>query len=334
MLRILRNGISEKLKDKYKLYTKEYGEDNIVGIYACGTPVYGNCKSINEVAWVIIYRLPAIHMLRFSDPIEYEPLEETDFLFSVEDYFKLLKENPYYLLETLCTSLFCENPKYKEILKNLKLEVNKIYFCNLSDKIKEEQKTALYFLDSYAENKNSDFLKEAIRINYFLQKLKNNKNYKEALILDENILSFWLNPGNRKASNLNILKIRESIENFSIPNLGVDEEVEKEKIKTLILDFWREKPIAKVTEEDLESLIKQVKLTEKEKQALKAVLEEVPESTGTIVLRDLVEKTGISRPVFRNMLHKIDNFIIFKNLGYKGSSITFLNKKLCEDFLN
>lgn len=335
MIRVLREEILQIVKNKYEQYTEEYGEENIVGVYACGSPLYGNCKSINEVAWVIIYRLPIEYMLKFSDDMEYSPLEETDILYKVEDYFELIYSDPFYLMETLYTPYCKENFYYKEILENIKNIRNSFFLCNLGSKVNEKKALINDLIRSYEESQDRSFLKEAIRINYFLKKFDFCKDYGSSIVLDNNALLFW-ESSSKKFSNLNIEKFKKEVKFFQIRIEEKKELCEQkyEELRSILFKFWSVNKPIKEEPPIMEGKNLDIKLTLKEKEALEVLLQEIPNSEGTVILKELVEKTNISRPVFKNLLNKISDLILIKSLGYKGSHISFLDREACEMLSN
>ena len=64
-------------------------------------------------------------------------------------------------------------------------------------------------------------------------------------------------------------------------------------------------------------------LTDNEKIAFKAIQEQISYSNGYISIVKMVEKTGLSRPVFANLLAKMEKFGIAqpKSAGVKGTFI-------------
>ena len=75
-----------------------------------------------------------------------------------------------------------------------------------------------------------------------------------------------------------------------------------------------------------------ISLTETEKNALNIILNKINFNDGIISISQLIEESNISRPVFKNLLLKLENnsIILVKNMGVKGTYI----KLLCNiDFL-
>ena len=66
-------------------------------------------------------------------------------------------------------------------------------------------------------------------------------------------------------------------------------------------------------------------LTAHEHTAYKAIFDEIGEA-GNISVVKMIQKTGLSRPVFTSLLQKMEkyNIALVKNQGVKGTNITFL----------
>ena len=109
---------------------------------------------------------------------------------------------------------------------------------------------------------------------------------------------------------------------------------EKELVltKSAIIKFFNhnEKDYVKVPFKDFYE-----ELTNKEIKAINSIIKHI-QNEGMISLSNLIAETGISRPVYNNLLVKLDKFNMaeIKNHGVKGTYIKFLNGNLiCGKYL-
>ena len=73
-------------------------------------------------------------------------------------------------------------------------------------------------------------------------------------------------------------------------------------------------------------------LTFAESDALDKIISKICRQ-GIISINSLSKDTGISRPVFNNLLNKLEdtNMAIVNNMGAKGTHIKFINNKLLQE---
>ena len=73
-------------------------------------------------------------------------------------------------------------------------------------------------------------------------------------------------------------------------------------------------------------------LTFAENEALDKIIDKIHQE-GIISINSLSRETGISRPVFNNLLNKLENakLITVNNMGAKGTYIKFINNKLLKE---
>lgn len=73
-------------------------------------------------------------------------------------------------------------------------------------------------------------------------------------------------------------------------------------------------------------------LTFAEDEALDEIIDKI-HIEGIISISSLSRETGISRPVFNNLLNKLENakLITVNNMGAKGTHIKFINQKLLQE---
>ena len=73
-------------------------------------------------------------------------------------------------------------------------------------------------------------------------------------------------------------------------------------------------------------------LTFAEDEALDKIINKI-HIEGIISINSLSRETGISRPVFNNLLNKLENakLITVNNMGAKGTYIKFINQKLLQE---
>ena len=73
-------------------------------------------------------------------------------------------------------------------------------------------------------------------------------------------------------------------------------------------------------------------LTFAEDEALNKIIDKI-HLEGIISINSLSRETGISRPVFNNLLNKLENakLITVNNMGAKGTYIKFINNKLLKE---
>lgn len=73
-------------------------------------------------------------------------------------------------------------------------------------------------------------------------------------------------------------------------------------------------------------------LTLAETEGLTYIMQKI-QNEGIISINALSKETGISRPVFNNLINKLENskIIIMQNMGAKGTYIKFINQTLLKE---
>jgi len=301
--------ILNKLKEKYTSLVEKYGENRILGTFVIGNANYSFAETEDDLIFYSIY-LPSFEELCMRN--EEQILDK--YIYDIRDLYSITikDETSCCALEMLFTQYSIITPKYEKIFKeylinnreiiahyNIKKRVG-IMLSKIQTALKENNdfKVAILYnaVTAYANNENAE---ESFKISnpMILEYLKAVKS--GTLSIDKESII-------KKTSELYQEASEES--NFKATSLI------KEGIVALVTDSLQESV-------PIESFI--ATLTKTEEQAFEVIQTKLQGGRGIISISKLIEETGISRPVFKNLLNKmeVDKIAEIRNQGVNGTLI-------------
>lgn len=317
MNKISKSEIENFLEQKYELLLDKYSPTRILGIFITGPVNYGYAESVEEAEVVAIY-LPTFEDLCCNVPAP-RKLNGIQIL-DIRHIYKILNEHELTSLELLFTDYYIISNKYKNLFQT-KFRDNREKFARISphDRIYkaairayEAYKAGNYFeavrlqvgADLYVKNHTCEecFHPTATYITNYLQGVK-----------DGNITVPW------DEFKTNFENLIDAVEDAPIDKEGAA------MLKNAVLDFCG---AALYDAVDSEAAISA--LTKTEKKAFECLRNEIPNGSGIISISKIVEKTGISRPVWKNLFQKLESekIISTTNMGVKGTEVKILDGSL------
>lgn len=305
----MENTIKNILKNEYNLYCSEYGKDHILGTFIIGAANYGFAETIKEIDCVTIY-LPSFEEVCNA---EYKkPLTEY-YLTDIRDLYKSTKDG-YNVLEILFSDYYIITDKYKSIFDTILEQREKISRGNQARLIKNMYNRAEAIYNCACESS----LYEIVRLYISASRFISGTPCIDCYHISDPIYTSYIWSCKKNPSQDEILKIisefKELVENFEAEP---DHESMK-LIKAAVVDIMRYS-----LQDSISIDIFLEELTETEKKAFEALKNKLVNGVGTIVISKIIDETNISRPVWKNLLLKMENNKIAKitNRGVKGTYI-------------
>ena len=312
--------INEYLIKEYNKLLKQY-KSQCFGLFIVGQANYGFAESLKEITLVCIY-IPTFSELCTSSNVYNQYIEENNlYIIDIRSLYNAVKECKWGALELLYTNYYIINSQYQNsFIKNFinnreKISVyNKAKHISICAKRAEKAITNKRYYEAerlriacniylYTGDCEEAFhLNKNYQINYLLS-VKENKDD----ISDEDIAEIYND-------------FEKMIKDAEKCGNGNQKEVD-ELIKKGIIDIVTISLQKKISVEEFS-----LKLTKTENNALAALLARLNENgEGNISIATIVEETGISRPVYKNLLTKLekDNIAKINNQGVKGTFISF-----------
>lgn len=301
--------IQECLEEEYQRVCKKYSKNKILGTFVLGKANYGFADSKNELNFFSIY-IPSFDELCWGGKPRHDEVVDIRWFYQVGKQ----KELEFGALELLFSKFFIITKKYEETFKKYFLDNReKIGRCN--DKMRLEQ------------------ARDRFNLAY------ENKDYFEAARLWNGAYLYSLNASLEECycpTNPLTISLMRSIKDGltkepDMSGVNFDELVEDASDETRYdaVAFLKE-GVIKLIEVSVENSIPLEvfieTLTKTEKEAFNFLISKMENNEAIISISAAVTESGISRPVFKNLLLKIENEKIASvtNMGMKGTSIKML----------
>lgn len=339
-----------KTLNEHLKYAKEQlnlADEQIVGIFLYGSQNYGTDGQNSDVDSHMIV-LPTFEDFcldsknLISKEILFGEQEEHINVKDIRLYREnLLKQNINFV-ETLFTEYFILNPMYEDLFK-------KFFFQEREAIAKLDMRRAVMSIGHqaiYTLRQKSDEDKKLYnghRLLFFLQNYITDTPYEECLKPNKHFLS-------------DLARIKEGTYNYIFSKNTVKENLIKEFFEIIEANKDIYSPLAEtglqavndgttaILKKSFEPLFKEKKtskeefiksLTKSELMAYCTITEEIGYE-GTIVISKLVKESGISRPVYNNLLAKMKEHRVaeISNMGVKGTYINITQPELKANLKN
>ena len=327
------------LQNKINFLIEEEGfnEERILGIFLYGSQNYNLDTAYSDIDALVIV-LPS-----FSDFCLGEQTVSMEILMSdnthvlVKDITsfrnEILKQN-LCRIEILFTEYFILNPRYAALFyQYFQKERNNIAYINKERGIKAVYHQAKHELKEYYRIKAPKKLRNISRLAYYLSFYVNDENLDKAIKLENNEYRDLLMRLTRgELSEEECFSITDKLEKYLDTFEGGYAPSERSKAGVAALNNGVIE-ILKLSFTELSSYCSKEDffqhLTNAEERAYKTIISEIKDE-GNITISRLVEKHGISRPVYNNLLIKMkeDNVATVVNMGMKGTYIKITHPEL------
>lgn len=325
-----------RLQEHYDYLKNFYNEDNILGIFLYGSQNYGFATDESDVDTKAII-VPSFEEICLQKnwlskehhyPVTDEHIEVKDIRAFVENW----KKQNINFIEILYTEYYIINPKYEALFKK--------YFIDYKEEIAhyDEKKAVMSISHQAIHTLRQDMtdkkkLHNAIRLLHFLQKYLAGYDYSSCLYLTGELHNYlwsikyeddFLTEGGRREKAEEVLqKLQELIDMWENNKITYNEELDNH-MKQGILDLIQCGLRNSQTYMEKDDFIQH--LTHAEESALLSITETI-KNEGNVTISKLVKDYTISRPVYNNLLLKLQKYNIAEvvNMGAKGTYIKIIN---------
>ena len=318
--------IRQELDDITHKLQQKYNEKYIFGVFVLGNATYNLAEDIDELTYMMV-RLPSFEEMCLRTPE----------IFFDEDYPNVkiidwgvfgnfyVQQNNILIQQFLFTDYYNINPRYKKYYENIiRPAAEDIFAYGHTARLQSAKEMALEILESEQMCLTGLQAMEAARLALAIDLYLHNTPCEDCVKLNKSMyISYLLDI---KHGNT-VINPDELLTQMIIPSVKDNEEPKQTKqlIEKITIDILR----MAVTKDIDEQYFLQC-LTAKEKIALDSLLNYLDEGEGNVSIVKMIEKAGVSRPVFMGLIQKMKDHKIaeIKNMGVKGTYFNILNQNL------
>ena len=318
--------IRQELNDITHKLQQKYNEKYIFGVFVLGNATYNLAEDIDELAYMMV-RLPSFEEMCLRTPE----------IFFDEDYPNVkiidwgvfgnfyVQQNNILIQQFLFTDYYNINPRYKKYYENIiRPAAEDIFAYGHTARLQSAKEIALEILKSEQMCLTGLQAMEVARLALAIDLYLHNTPCEECVKLNKSMyISYLLDIKHGNTA----INPDELLTQMTIPSAKNNEEPKqiKQLIEKITIDILR----MAVTKDIDEQYFLQC-LTAKEKIALDSLLNYLDEGEGNVSIVKMVEKAGVSRPVFMGLIQKMKDHKIaeIKNMGVKGTYFHILNQNL------
>ena len=318
--------IRQELDDITHKLQQKYNEKYIFGVFVLGNATYNLAEDIDELAYMMV-RLPSFEEMCLRTPEiffdeDYPNVEIIDWGVFGNFY---VQQNNILIQQFLFTDYYNINPRYKKYYENIiRPAAEDIFAYGHTARLQSAKEMALEILESEQMCLTGLQAMEAARLALAIDLYLHNTPCEDCVKLNKSMyISYLLDI---KHGNT-VINPDELLTQMIIPSVKDNEEPKQTKqlIEKITIDILR----MAVTKDIDEQYFLQC-LTAKEKIALDSLLNYLDEGEGNVSIVKMIEKAGVSRPVFMGLIQKMKDHKIaeIKNMGVKGTYFNILNQNL------
>lgn len=319
--------IRQELDDITHKLQQKYDEKYIFGVFVLGNATYNLAEDIDELAYMMV-RLPSFEEMCLRTPEiffdeDYPNVEIIDWGIFGNFY---VQQNNILIQQFLFTDYYNVNLRYKKYYENIiRPAAEDIFAYGHTARLQSTKEMTLEILESEQKMCLTGLqAMEAARLALAIDLYLHNTPCEECVKLNKSMyISYLLDI---KHGNT-VIHPDELLAQMTIPSAKNNEEPKqiKQLIEKITIDILR----MAVTKDIDEQYFLQC-LTAKEKIALDSLLNYLDEGEGNVSIVKMIEKAGVSRPVFMGLIQKMKDHKIaeIKNMGVKGTYFHILNQNL------
>ena len=318
--------IRQELDDITHKLQQKYNEKYIFGVFVLGNATYNLAEDINELTDMMV-RLPSFEEMSLRTPEiffdeDYPNVEIIDWGVFGNFY---VQQNNILIQQFLFTDYYNINPRYKKYYENIiRPAAEDIFAYGHTARLQSAKEIALEILKSEQMCLTGLQAMEVARLALAIDLYLHNTPCEECVKLNKSMyISYLLDIKHGNTA----INSDELLTQMIIPSAKNNEEPKqiKQLIEKITIDILR----MAVTKDIDEQYFLQC-LTAKEKIALDSLLNYLDEGEGNVSIVKMIEKAGVSRPVFMGLIQKMKDHKIaeIKNMGVKGTYFHILNQNL------
>ena len=318
--------IRQELDDITHKLQQKYNEKYIFGVFVLGNATYNLAEDIDELTYMMV-RLPSFEEMCLRTPEiffdeEYPNVEIIDWGVFGNFY---VQQNNILIQQFLFTDYYNVNPRYKKYYENIiRPAAEDIFAYGHTARLQSAKEMALEILESEQMCLTGLQAMEAARLALAIDLYLHNTPCEDCVKLNKSMyISYLLDI---KHSNT-VINPDELLAQMTIPSAKNNEEPKqiKQLIEKITIDILQ----MAVTKDIDEQYFLQC-VTAKDKIALDSLLNYLDKGEGNVSIVKMIEKAGVSRPVFMGLIQKMKDHKIaeIKNMGVKGTYFHILNQNL------
>ena len=318
--------IRQELDDITHKLQQKYHEKYIFGVFVLGNATYNLAEDIDELTYMMV-RLPSFEEMCLRTPEiffdeDYPNVEIIDWGVFGNFY---VQQNNILIQQFLFTDYYNINPRYKKYYENIiRPAAEDIFAYGHTARLQSAKEIALEILKSEQMCLTGLQAMEVARLALAIDLYLHNTPCEECVKLNKSMyISYLLDIKHGNTA----INPDELLTQMTIPSTKNNEEPKqiKQLIEKITIDILR----MAVTKDIDEQYFLQC-LTAKEKIALDSLLNCLDEGEGNVSIVKMIEKAGVSRPVFMGLIQKMKDHKIaeIKNMGVKGTYFHILNQNL------
>lgn len=319
--------IMNHIQKQYNYLLSLYEPHQILGVFVQGMANFGFARSIDDIQIIGCY-IPSFEELCANRPqvVEIEAKETAFPLTDIRLVLAMARQQKETVLQAVFTEYSIINPNYSHIFSTLIFPNREAMFrCNKKMRVETSIENALLAIEEYKQSKNTEALFTACRKRIAARLYLNGTSIENCINLkkDYHINYLWDILEGKIEPDLNeiIEELHELKKECSMFKINkADEKLITDSVIEIIRTSLNPVP---AKEEFLTNL------TDAEKEALEIINKNLPEKEGNISISKLLLETSVSRPVFKNLLRKMEecNYAQIENQGVKGTYIKFLEEE-------
>lgn len=330
MNRITDKEIQDLVNNQYEYLKNIYGIDRMLGVFVYGKATYGFAETMDDIETVMCY-LPTFEELCSNRP-ETKFIEYNNKTIRITDIRLILKSfltQTGIAMEATFSQWYRIHPKYEKIFYERIYNNKEIIFrTNQKLRIAEAISQARKELLDYKQNGNLESLFQACRRRMSANQYINGTSVENCLLLKQDyfVNYLWGVKNGKITPDLNeieqdFIDMEERAESLHSFQQG------DKIIREAIAEIMRLSFTTSIQGDEFIQL-----LTSTEKIALKALLKELKNTEGNISISQLINDSGVSRPVFKSVMEKMkENEIAeISNMGVKGTFIQLYDNTLLD----
>lgn len=305
--------LEKMLQEEYDERVKTYGESRILGTFLVGTANYGYAETEDEVKFATLY-LPNFEELCLSDLSHNKVFDNQNIMYDLRKGYNGAADYEQ-ILEVLFSRHYIITPKYKELFMN-----NLYNNRELIAHINEKNRYAKCYHYAKAAFERGDLF-EGVRLSIAVKLYAEGKPVDECYHIKDSIYQNYLWSCKRKEIAVDVNKILEEMECYieETPE-GINTSTDV-LLKNAVLELIGAALYESISLDNFVTCLTSTEL--KAWESLKSIM---VDRTVTISISKIIEETNISRPVWKNLLLKLEQNKIatVDNQGVKGTKITLL----------
>lgn len=322
--------IENYLQSQIQELNKIYNEKQILGVFTFGKINYGFAKELKDVQTLFIYLPTYAEMCSinykdiFEDIIIKLPngteIEKLD----IRKIYNFASKQDIIMIETLFAYCGILNSRYQKIFKKYIFMNRETFFhCDPRVRIESIVNRGLSALNKYEETSDLDYLFQACYLRITGRLYLDGSSCENCIHLKDyykvylwQVLEGQIKPDLEEIEK-DFLEYEEEVKDFQRDEQGLKQIATgvQEIMKVALTDTAQQQNFRE-------------KLTALEEQALDIILNNLEEGhEGNISISQLVAASNLSRPVFKNVLRKMEDNLIaeVENQGVKGTYVKIID---------